>query len=215
MKKFILIFLLTSIFKWGKSQILGIDVSKYQADIDWNRVDTSVKFVIAKKSEGLTIEDVKWCQNLLNCHRPFGLYHFFRPQYSGVEQARKFLSGFNISEIQIIPVIDIEWSKSWRITRSGIENLQQMICFIRDSIGVWPIIYTNNHFWNLLVCQRVELGECKLWIADWRKTNTPEVPEGFNDWVMWQWTSTGRITGIKGYVDLNWIKNLDDILISK
>jgi lysozyme len=211
----LLLFLFIFISKWGKSQILGIDVSKYQGDIDWMKVDTSIKFVIAKKSEGLTIEDPKWCQNLLSCERPFGLYHFFRPQFSGIEQARKFLTGFNLTEIQIVPVIDVEWSKSWKITQYGVQNLQDMIYFIKDSVGVWPIIYTNSNFWNTKLCERLDLGECKLWIADWRKTEVPEVPEDFSDWVIWQWTSLGRISGIRGYVDLDRVKNLEDILISK
>ena len=59
MRKLLTFLFITFFFKWGKSQILGIDVSKYQADIDWMKVDTSIKFVISKKSEGLTIEDVK------------------------------------------------------------------------------------------------------------------------------------------------------------
>lgn len=215
MRKLFIFLFIFCIFKCTNCQILGIDISKYQSDIDWEKVDTTIKFVIAKKSEGLTIEDSKWCQNLIYSKRPFGLYHFFRPQLSGIDQARKFLSGFHLSDIQISPIIDVEFSKSWTHKKEGANNLQDMICFIRDSIGIWPIIYTNNHFWDNYLLGKIELGQSGLWISDWRGNKTPEIPDDFKNWVIWQWTSTGRVKGIRGYVDLNRAKSWDDILISK
>lgn len=206
--KLIIMLLISS---YMKSQVAGIDVSKYQGKIDWSKVDTSIKFVIAKKSEGITHEDTYWCHNIQNCNRPIGLYHFFRPQYDGIEQARFFLTGFSKSDVDIIPVIDVEDSKYWHSSSVGRLNLQLMIVHIFDSLGVWPIIYTNNNFWKKHLQGNISIGGCLLWIADWTGNSYPQIPVEFDDWKIWQHTSRGRVRGIIGYVDMN-LAHLDYII---
>jgi lysozyme len=199
--KYIKILIILLISGYSKSQVTGIDVSRYQGKIDWSRVDTSIKFVIAKKSEGITLEDTWWRHNIQTCNRPIGVYHFFRPQYDGIQQSRFFLTGFSKQDVDILPVIDVESCKYWN--SNGIQNLQSMIFHIFDSLGVWPIIYTNSNFWNKNLNGKLGLGECILWIADWRGSTLPQVPEDFCNWKIWQHTSRGRVRGITGYVDKN------------
>src|SRR6185436_18392344 len=74
----------------GNSSVLGIDVSYYQGNIDWNAVrDFGVKFAIARKSDG-TFMDAKFQQNWdgikaagLIC----GVYQYFEPDGDPVVQA--------------------------------------------------------------------------------------------------------------------------------
>ena len=42
----------------------GIDISKYQSNIDWNNLD--LDFIICKKSEGITLEDLKYDYHIKN-----------------------------------------------------------------------------------------------------------------------------------------------------
>ena len=60
--------------------IHGIDVSKYQGDIDWNKVkDSGVKFVWIKATEGGDHTDEKFAANWAGAKAagiPRGAYHF-------------------------------------------------------------------------------------------------------------------------------------------
>ena len=54
----------------------------------------------------------------------------------------------------------------------------------------------------------------KLWIADYRRCDSPKIPKDWDFWSIWQYSSKGKVQGILNEVDLN-ICNvpLDDIKI--
>lgn len=199
-----------------KNEYVGIDISKYQGHIDWESVD-SIDFVVCKKSEGITLEDSKFSYNIKNIPCLKGVYHFFRPQFSGIEQGKFFLRNLEPNDIDIIPVIDVEYSKWWGSNNReiGVKRLQDMITYIDTSFGCKPIIYTSPKFWNRYISSDIDTCSLKLWVADWRDSLRPEIPKGFCEWVMWQKTSTGKINGIDGFVDVDIVKSIDDVLIKE
>lgn len=191
----------------------GVDVSKYQGRINWDKVD-SIDFVICKKSEGLTLEDIMYEYNINNIKCLKGVYHFFRPQFSGIEQGKLFLRGLDTVQLDIVPVIDVEYTKWWTSSTKelGTKRLKDMIGYVEDKYGKRPIIYTSPRFWNQYVCDGMDSLNLKLWVADWRDNQTPEIPCGFNEWTIWQKTSSGSVVGIDGRVDVNITKNIDSVL---
>jgi lysozyme len=201
--------------KENKTVYEGIDISKYQTNINWDKL-RDIDFVICKKSEGITLTDSKFEQHFNNIPCLKGAYHFFRPQYSGIEQAKFFLSNLDTSKLDIKPVIDIEWSKWWDNSNKkiGVQRLSDMINYIESEIGCKPIIYTSPKFWNKYIHNEIELKDVNLWVADWRNDSIPEIPCGFNDWDIWQKSSQHKIEGISGYVDYNISKNIDSILLN-
>jgi lysozyme len=195
----------------------GIDVSKHQGKIDWNRIDSNIKFVIIKVTEGVDRVDNSFVYNWKNCNLIKGGYHFFRPQYSGIEQGKFFLKNLHIDSGNIRPVIDVEYTKHWFLKRkrkSCVYNLTKMIHYIRDNTGVYPIIYTTGLFWNNYVYPYYKDGH-DLWIADYRKIEHPKTPKNMG-WVIWQYTCKGKVCGINKLVDKNvMLKDLGLILIGK
>lgn len=193
----------------------GIDVSKYQGKVNWDKVDT-IDFVICKKSEGITLEDQMFYYNIKNIKCLKGVYHFFRPQFDGIEQGEFFLKDLDTIKTDIIPTIDVEYSKWWDLNNKniGIKRLIDMIEYVEKRCGYKPIIYTSPKFWNDYICDGVDTMNIKLWVADWRGTENPEVPCKFTKWEIWQVTSTGKVKGIDGYVDVNISKNIDSLLIN-
>ena len=81
----------------NKEVYKGIDISKYQSNIDWIKLD--LDFIICKKSEGIGLKDLKYDYHIKNIKCFKGVYHFFRPQYSGIEQGKFFLSGIDSDDI--------------------------------------------------------------------------------------------------------------------
>lgn len=197
-----------------KDIYVGIDISKYQSQIDWSKLK-DIDFVICKKSEGLTLEDSKYEHHIKNIPCLKGVYHFFRPQYSGVDQGKFFLKNLDTVCIDLKPVIDVEWSKWWTQSNKkiGISRLCDMVEYVEKNWGCKPIIYTSPKFWNTFIGDQPELKGVNLWVADWRGDTIPELPCGFDDWYIWQQSSSKKIDGVSGPVDWNVAKSLDSLLI--
>jgi lysozyme len=194
--------------------IFGIDVSHYQGKIDFIKIDSSIKFVIIKVSEGNKIIDSKFDHNWNSCSLIKGGYHFFRPQISGKSQALLYLSKIKLDSGNIRPIIDVEHTRFWNKKRNrlvGIKNLKEMIEVIKDSTCLEPIIYTGGFFWDHYILPYYK-DKHTFWVADYRKKKLPKVPKD-SDYVIWQYTCRGKVNGIKGRVDKNMCINLREILI--
>ena len=76
-------------------EVHGIDVSRYQSDINWNKVaNQDITFAFVKASEGETISDNFFCKNWKEMKEAGirrGAYHFFRPTTSVLTQAQNCL----------------------------------------------------------------------------------------------------------------------------
>jgi lysozyme len=198
---------------------VGIDISRYQK-INFNELDTSIKFVICKASEGTRLIDRKFAYhwNNISDRMKKGAYHFFIPHVSGKQQARLFLSVVPFEKGHLLPVIDVE--QCWAYKRAGkvqkVQNLKEFIKEIEMVLGVKPIIYTNSHFWNTNFAPYMKdmTNDFQLWIADYRGSDEPGIPRGWSDWSIWQHSPKGRLSGIASDVDLNVCKvNINKLLI--
>jgi GH25 family lysozyme M1 (1,4-beta-N-acetylmuramidase) len=66
-------------------------------------------------------------------------------------------------------------------------------------------VYTGLWFWNQL---KIAAMGRPLWVAYWysdQQPGNPKLPDGFSNWHIHQYTSRGRVNGIAGDVDLNWM----------
>ena len=189
----------------------GIDISYYQHNIDWENFDTTISFVICKATEGINRIDSKLKSNWDNITVVKGCYHFFRPQYSGVKQAKFYLSNSNLSIGNIKPIIDVEHTPMWKYKKTRkkyVQNLIQMVDYIEKETGQIPIIYTSASFWNDYIDPYYIDKEHILWVADYRGKDDPKTPKGLPDWTIWQYSNKGKIKGIRPYVDKNICKDI-------
>jgi GH25 family lysozyme M1 (1,4-beta-N-acetylmuramidase) len=69
--------------------------------------------------------------------------------------------------------------------------------------GRSPIIYTDVYFWedSLENPDVAGLGSPDLWFAHWG-TGFPPTPDSWSNWEIWQYSTTGSVDGITGYVNL-------------
>ena len=80
---------------------------------------------------------------------------------------------------------------------------------VKDAFGVKPIIYTNVTSWAALddPASFAHKGY-PLWVANWHVPK-PQVPASDWDgesWRIWQHASDGRVDGIEGHVDLDTLR---------
>lgn len=179
----------------------GIDVSSYQADIDWRATaeDPNIKFVYVKATEGATYRSHHYAYNIENARKhgiKVGSYHFFRPTTPVQKQFENFTSVVKKDDQDLIPLIDVE-------TRRGVTPAQlvdSVLAFahlLQGHYGCRPMIYTGVSFYNSYL--RNHFAGYKLFIARYSRFQPQLVGA---QWTLWQFSETGRIAGIDHNVDL-------------
>lgn len=184
-------------------EIHGIDVSRYQSDIDWKLVaDQEITFAFVKASEGETISDNFFCKNWVEMKDAGirrGAYHFFRPTTSVLTQAQNFMDNVLLDTGDLPPVLDVEVMDGVS-TEDLVKRVRTWLEIIEAEYQIRPIIYTNLKFYNKHLADF--LPEYPVWIARYNVYFEPMLTNEL-DWHFWQYGNRGRLDGITGDVDFN------------
>lgn len=180
----------------------GIDVSHYQGRIDWNQVagGARISYAYMKATEGATYVDDTYRYNLSEAKRvglSVGSYHFYRPNVSPQVQFQNIKNNILAEEQDLVPIIDIEHRGNVSETKF-IADLAELIRLVEAHYGKKPLLYSYQNFYN-----RHLAGKFKGYhwmIAKYDQSSQPRLNDG-KDYIMWQYSSTGSIPGIKGNVD--------------
>lgn len=181
-------------------EIIGIDVSAHNGDIDFSRVAADgISFVIIKATEGGTFKDKKFVDNLRRAREAglkVGAYHFFRFDTPGYMQGLNFLNSLRSRELDLPLVIDIEeWANpNSQPTPMVLNRLSEMIDHL-ESHGHRVMLYTNKNGFARFVRGRLE--GYPLWVC-----SLVDEPKDIA-WTLWQGTHNGRVSGIDHPVDIN------------
>ncbi len=180
----------------------GIDVSHYQARVNWQAVaQQDIHFAFIKATEGAMHLDSLFCYNwermkLAGLKR--GAYHFFRPTISPLAQADNFTRSVEIEYGDLPPVLDVEVLDGVS-KESLINGVRTWLYYAEIRYGVKPIIYTNIKFYNKILAGH--FNDYPMWIARYG-FRAPTLACG-RDWHFWQYGNRGRIKGVAGNVDFN------------
>lgn len=186
--------------------IHGIDVSRYQHNIDWVAVqamqDKQVKigFAFIKATEGLGRVDNNFRKNWFNAKQALmirGAYHFFISSKSGKAQAENFIETVNLSKGDLPPVLDIETANGASVTDIQ-QRVKDWLTRIEKQYKVKPIIYTNINFYENFLAGKFD--DYPLWVAHYYVKDKPRIER---KWTIWQHHEKGRVNGIDAYVDFN------------
>ena len=197
--------------------ILGIDVSNWQGNVDWEQVKADgYTFAWAKATEGMTYTDPMFFTNMengLDANVVMGAYHFARPDNNAPqEDAANFL---NIASAYIgngflPPVLDLEnpYSGGQAVLLTEMFSSEELSSWaqawmieVETQTGITPFIYINGNYANYL---NEPLNEYGLWFAQPDENLNPPVNIGaWDDWKFKQYSWWGDIPGIQGDVDLN------------
>lgn len=189
--------------------IHGIDVSKWQGKINWPEVRRAgTKFAFIKATEGGDHIDARFSENWYGAAQagiPRGAYHFVywcRPAH---EQAMWFRQNVPNDPDALPPVLDVEWNSHSRNCTRQVprEEALAMIRFMLDDMeaytGKRPIIYTDINFHKDVL--EGELDGYPYWLRS--VAAEPEERYRNRQWMLWQYTATGRVPGISNDVDRN------------
>lgn len=190
-------------------EVHGIDVSKWNGDIDWRQVrGAGVAFAFIKATEGKDMLDPRFDEYWRNARAarvPHAPYHFYYFCSTADEQADWFILNVPRDSMHLPPVLDVEWnstSKTCRYRPSPVTVRAEMKRFmdrIEAHYGKRPIIYTSVDFHrdNL----EGHFNDYHFWVRSVAKHPRDIYPE--RRWAFWQYTSTGVVPGIRGDTDIN------------
>lgn len=191
---------------------LGIDVSKWNKEIDWDKVkNAGVEYAIIRvgyrgATTGALVEDPYFEKNIKGAVRagiPVGVYFFTQAldAVEAVEEASMVISMCKDYDITYPIFIDTE-SAGGNGRADGLEQearteVCRAFCTTIESAGYRAGIYGARNWFNEMLNMDA-LKDYVIWLAEYR-----DVPIYQGYYHMWQYTSGGSVEGIEGKVDFN------------
>jgi GH25 family lysozyme M1 (1,4-beta-N-acetylmuramidase) len=191
----------------------GIDVSRFQGKINWEKVAKSgvdfafIRVGLRGTTEGKILIDDCFEDNIKGATSngiDVGVYFYSQAinEKEAQEEVQTVLDMIEPYDITYPVVIDIESADSdsartAQLTSNDYEAVVKVFCETVKSAGYKPMIYGNVKSYTLLM-DAADVDNYGIWIAYY---GTPlYYPYHFD---VWQYSSTGKVDGIDGNVDLD------------
>ena len=189
----------------------GIDVSHWQHNINFSSVkESGIEFAILKAggSDAGFYTDSKFEENYTAAAAAglnVGCYYFagskFIGEKNGTADAKRFASIIKSKKFDMPIYLDIEAQPTSE--KSGITEAAIAFCDHMEKQGYFIGIYASDISGFKERLDPSVVTKYSSWVARYGKQ-----PEYNRYWNMWQYSSTGTVTGITGRVDLD-ISNFD------
>ncbi|WWR15330.1 glycoside hydrolase family 25 protein [Lachnospiraceae bacterium JLR.KK008] len=203
---------MTDIQQSEENRSFGIDVSKWNKDIDWEKARAAgVEFAIIRcgyrgSSTGTLVEDPYFYRNIEGARAAgvkIGLYFFTQATNAveAVEEASMVLCLNDGRPLDYPIFIDTEGAGG-NGRADGLDTVTrtevvEAFCETIENAGYRAGIYASrNWYYNKLDMTRLDSNV--IWLAEYR-----EYPKYEGKYQIWQYTSNGSIDGIEGRVDFN------------
>lgn len=202
-----------SAVKTVEGAVFGIDVSKYNGDIDWAKVkNEGVRFVIIRcgyrgSKTGAIVEDPYFRKNIEGAIKegiPVGIYFFTQAvdEREAIEEASAVMSLVKGYKVTYPIFIDSESAggngRADDLDVPTRSRILQAFCETIRSGGYNAGIYASKNWFN----NRLDISKLSAdnvtWLAEYA-----EKPSYGATYQLWQYSSAGRIPGIEGRVDMN------------
>lgn len=204
----------------------GIDVSKYQGVIDWNKVKSDgVEFAIIRVgyrgyTTGKLVNDEYFISNIVGAKAAgikVGVYIFSQAitEKEAVEEAEYVLNQIADYELDLPVVIDYEYVSNGegRLYNAYLSVEQataicKAFCRRVENAGYTGMVYANSSMLKYQLDADSISNEYKIWLAHYTSQTNYS-----GEYDFWQYTSSGSVNGINGRVDCNfyYIKDTIDI----
>jgi lysozyme len=189
-------------------QVHGVDVSRWQGDIDWMKLRTQgANFAFIKATDGGDHLDPMFQKNWRRAKEAGikrGAYHFFYWCRVASSQAEWFIRNVPRDPDALPPVIDAEYngesSCKKRLSRAKyVEKIRVFSEMLERHYGKRPIIYTAPDFYEDNLSG--ELKDHPFWLRSVAAHPSKRYPN--RRWLFWQYSGSGLSHGVSGKIDLN------------
>ncbi|WP_418275557.1 GH25 family lysozyme [Isoptericola jiangsuensis] len=197
--------------------VRGVDVSRYQGEIDWPVLAAQgVDFAFVKATEGSSHVDERYAANwagALETDLVVGAYHFLSFESPGEDQAAHVVEQVPALAGTLPPVVDAEFYAGFAADPLPVDELRAildpLLADLEAHYGAPPILYTTSEFRDRYLGD--DYGRYPLWIR--AVALTPDVPR--HEWEFWQYSDREVLDGYSGeeeFIDMNVFDgSLDDL----
>lgn len=191
----------------------GIDVSDLQGSIDWQAVkNDGIDFAMLRcgrrgSTEGQLYTDKNYYENVEGATRvglPYGVYFFSQAtnEQEALEEAEYVLNLINGAGVTYPVVYDQEpvTDSSGRANNLSADQLTknaQTFCKRIEQAGYIPMVCGNQYDLSRLNIDQINAA---VWYAEYTDMHPTST---YHDFVMWQYSHTGKVDGIKTDVDMD------------
>ena len=184
-------------------EVMGIDVSKWQGIIDFNRIDKNkVKFAIIKMGGNNLGEymDSRYRRNYTGFEKiaiPTGAYYYLGSDFTVPDTVRHMLTLLSDTKFAYPIYLDVEETRP--AEKMGVTEKLLKIGDALEACGYFVGIYGSD---IATFRDRVDLDKLRrfsLWVARYGAN-----PSYVNHYSMWQSNNDAHVSGITGEVDINY-----------
>ena len=198
----------------GFNVYAGVDVSRFQGDVDWNAVAADgIDFVMLRIGgrgygpDAELYEDAKFPENYAGAKAAglrVGVYFFSQAVTieEAAQEAAYTLQLLDGAALDLPVAFDWEHVEDATARTAAMEGAQitsfaKAYCDAVTAAGYQAVIYFNREhgYFNYELSQ---IADYHFWYAEYA-----DVPSFIYDYKMWQYTEEGTVNGIEGHVDLN------------
>ena len=184
----------------------GIDVSQWQGDIDWKKIKASgVDFAIIRAGYGreLSQKDPKFEQNYSGCKAagmPCGVYwySYARTPEEAEKEAAVCLEIIRARQLEYPVFFDVEESAVLRLGRAQVSKIVRAFLSKVEAAGWFVGLYMSAYHLRDYIEDDIK-KRYTIWVAHYGVSK----PDYSSEYGMWQKSSTGKVNGISGDVDLD------------
>lgn len=190
-------------------ELKGIDVSKHQGVIDWDKVKASgIGFAILRlgwigNKNNHTL-DTQFERNYKECKRvgiPVGVYvyNYCKSIDTAVKGANWVIEKLKGKSLDLPVYLDQEDATIKGLGKTVLTDMCFKFNEVIEKAGYWAGVYANKD-WFTNYLDKDKLGaRFTLWVAQYSSKCTLAV----NNLDIWQYSSAGAVNGIAGKVDVN------------
>lgn len=192
----------------------GIDVSRHQGRIDWSKVkEQGFEFAFIRigyrgyGKEGSINLDQRFHENIKGAGEAgidVGVYFFSQAidEEEALEEAEFVIETLKGYELELPVVYDPESilddvARTDDVSGEQFTKNTRVFCDSIREYGYEPMIYSNM-LWEAFEFDLGQLTDIPVWYADYE-----EFPQTPYDFVFWQYSNEGQISGIDGDIDLD------------
>ncbi len=201
-----------------------MDVSRWQGNIDWDKVKASGKIdgvmlkavstnrKLSKRKDGLYI-DPTFERNYAECKRvglPVGVYYYTYATDKEIADAELALlkTALTGKTFELPISVDVEDNKIKKLSTQALTDLAAYALSTVEQWGFYALLYVGLNFAQTeLYMGGAALRKYDVWLArypsDKSKTKPEDKPKTDFFFGMWQYTSTASVPGITGNADLS------------
>lgn len=201
-----------SISAFAQERIPGIDVSKYQGQIDWNSVkNAGIQFAMIRTGYGG--DPSAWNRQTdayfeanyagaTSAGLKVGAYHYSyatNPSMAS-DEADFCLHILNGRHLDYPVAYDLEDSSQAGVSPDVMAQIVQTFCGKLQLAGYKPAVYSYVNFYNARLTSPM-VAQFDTWIANFVQAPAPNFSRPYT---MWQYSSGGSVPGISGRCDMDY-----------